>query len=161
MDRRGHDQPDLDVAYTTPGNPVSKAPDEQRAAEATHASAGPPSARRTPHDEASATPQPSALGAGARDAHARDAHTDEREPAGGGVDPLDGEQMRAPGEGDVMAAQWHKTGFGEQESLTASLEEKISDQKGRREEVKGERARGVDVGGVLGQSGGPATVEGR
>ncbi len=46
--------------------------------------------------------------------------------------------MRAPGEGDVMAAQFNKTGFGEEPSLTEGLEGKKEEQAGRREQAKAE-----------------------
>ena len=79
----------------------------------------------------------------------------------GEADDLDGEQMRAPGEGEVMAAQWNKTGMGEQKSLTSDLDRMKAEQSGQRSEVQQSRREDVDVDGALGQTGGPATVEGR
>ena len=67
--------------------------------------------------------------------------------------------MRAPGEGDVYKAQFDKSGFGEQKDLASDLDRKKEEQSGLRDEIKDQRHKGVDVGGVLGQSGGPAVVE--
>ena len=69
--------------------------------------------------------------------------------------------MRAPGEGDVYNAQFSKSGFGEQNDLASDLDRKKQEQAGLREDVQDQRSRDVDVGGVLGQSKGPAVVEGR
>lgn len=69
--------------------------------------------------------------------------------------------MRPANEGDVYLAQSTKSGFGEQEDLSADLERKKAEQGPAREAVKGERERAVDVGGALGGRGGPAVVEGR
>ena len=80
--------------------------------------------------------------------------------AAGGSD-VEGEQMRAPGEGDVYRAQLDKTGFGEQEDLASDLDRKKAEQAPMREEVESQRDRGVDVGGAIGGRGGTAVVEGR
>ena len=80
------------------------------------------------------------------------------EPGGSNVE---GEQMRAAGEGDVARAQDHKTGFGEQADLASDLDRKKAEQAPMREDIKEERERGVDVGGAIGGRGGPAVVEGR
>lgn len=59
--------------------------------------------------------------------------------------------MRAPGEGEVSSAQWHKTGFGEQEDLASDLDRKREEQ----ERIKVERGaggrgdEGVDVKGAV------------
>ena len=72
--------------------------------------------------------------------------------------------MRAAGEGDIYNAQFHKTGFGEQDDLASGLDAKKEEQAGAREEVKAERREGregVDVGAALAERGGGAVVEGR
>ena len=69
--------------------------------------------------------------------------------------------MRAPGEGDVYNAQFHKTGMGEQQDLASDLDRKKAEQAGAREEVKSQRKEKVDVGGALGGRTGPSVVEGR
>ena len=78
-----------------------------------------------------------------------------------GESNTEAEQMRAPGEGDVARQQERKTGFGEQGDLASDLDRKKAEQAPLREEVQEQRAQGVDVGGAIGQRGGPAVVEGR
>ncbi|CAG8975528.1 hypothetical protein HYALB_00012243 [Hymenoscyphus albidus] len=65
---------------------------------------------------------------------------------------LDGEQMRAPGEGEVMHAQFDKknAGWGDQKSLTSNLEAQKAEQKGAREEIKAQRNEGANVDGGAG-----------
>jgi hypothetical protein len=60
---------------------------------------------------------------------------------------LEGEQMRAPGEGDIMNAQFDKknAGWGEQGSLTSDLDRQKAEQQGAREEVKAARSQGTNV----------------
>lgn len=61
--------------------------------------------------------------------------------------------MRAPGEGDVMHAQFDKRkkgGWGEEGSLTSDLDRKKEEQREKREEIKGERRDGADVDGGSG-----------
>ncbi len=59
------------------------------------------------------------------------------------------------GEGEVARAQETKTGMGEEEDMTSDLDRKKKEQEGAREEIKAQRKEGVDVAGVLGQSGAP------
>ena len=65
---------------------------------------------------------------------------------------LDGEQMRAPGEGEVMDSQLNKknAGWGEQGSLTSDLDRQKAEQKGAREEVQDARRAGGNVDGGAG-----------
>jgi len=65
---------------------------------------------------------------------------------------LNGEQMRAGGEGDVMQAQFDKkdAGWGEQDSMTSDLDRQKSEQKGAREQVKQDRQGGANVDGGAG-----------
>lgn len=65
---------------------------------------------------------------------------------------LDGEQMRATGEGEVMDAQFNKknAGWGEEGSFTSDLDRQKEEQKGAREEVKGARKEGQSVDGGAG-----------
>ena len=68
---------------------------------------------------------------------------------GGEASDLEGEQMRAPGEGDIAARQEQKHGFGEQSDLASGLDRKKAEQQ----QVK--NARSSDVG-----EGGDVDVEG-
>ncbi|ESZ91759.1 hypothetical protein SBOR_7866 [Sclerotinia borealis F-4128] len=65
---------------------------------------------------------------------------------------LDGEQMRAAGEGEVMAAQFDKknAGWGEEGSYTSDLDRQKAEQKEAREKIKNQREKGVDVDGGAG-----------
>lgn len=67
---------------------------------------------------------------------------------------LEGEQMRAAGEGEVMNAQLDKknAGWGEQDSLTSDLDRKKAEQAEARNEIKSERAQGLDVDGGNGRT---------
>ncbi|KAF8849509.1 hypothetical protein BDZ45DRAFT_230105 [Acephala macrosclerotiorum] len=64
---------------------------------------------------------------------------------------LEAEQMRAPGEGDVMDAQFNKkdAGWGEQGSLTSGLDRQKAEQKSAREGVQAAR-QGQNVDGGAG-----------
>jgi len=65
---------------------------------------------------------------------------------------LEGEQMRAAGEGDIMHAQFEKknAGWGEQDSLTSDLDRQKAEQKGAREDVQNARKAGANVDGGAG-----------
>ncbi len=65
---------------------------------------------------------------------------------------LNGEQMSAPGEGDVMDAQLNKkdAGWGEEGSFTSDLDRQKAEQKGAREEIKAARKAGESVDGGAG-----------
>jgi len=65
---------------------------------------------------------------------------------------LEGDQMSAPGEGDVMDAQLNKdqAGWGEEESLTSDLDRKKKEQQGAREDVQQGRQQGYNVDGGAG-----------
>jgi len=61
--------------------------------------------------------------------------------------------MRAPGEGEVMQAQFDKknAGWGEEGSLTSDLDRKKAEQKEKRDAVKEDRKEGLDVDGGSGK----------
>ncbi|EKD21026.1 uncharacterized protein L3040_004644 [Drepanopeziza brunnea f. sp. 'multigermtubi'] len=65
---------------------------------------------------------------------------------------LDGEQMRAPGEGEVMHAQFNKknAGWGEEGSYTSNLDRQKAEQAGKREEIKEARRNGESIDGGAG-----------
>lgn len=65
---------------------------------------------------------------------------------------IEGEQMHAPGEGDVMDSQLDKknAGWGEEGSYTGDLDRQKDEQKSARDEIKSARQDGANVdGGVL------------
>ncbi|MCJ1388040.1 hypothetical protein MMC18_000884 [Xylographa bjoerkii] len=162
MDPNGSAQPNIDTAYDTAGNPAEQTSDEQsKAAAKASTNAGATAEDRVQGDVAVPSTHddgatPSSLGIGVTDASG-----DQGGNMGPGASNLDGEQMRAPGEGDVYKQQFSKSGFGEQEDLAGDLDRKKGEQAGAREEIKSQRKDDVDVGGALGNRVGPSVVEGR
>lgn len=74
---------------------------------------------------------------------------------------LDAAQMAAPGEGKISSAVHAKAGAsGSQPGLESDLDKKKKEQAPAREAMKQEKQNKVDVGGVLGQRGGPAETVG-
>ena len=70
---------------------------------------------------------------------------------------LDAAQMAAPGEGKIRDAVEQKPGAdGAQPGLETDLDRKKAEQAPAREAIEAEKQKEVDVGGVLGQRGGPA-----
>ncbi|EME88920.1 uncharacterized protein MYCFIDRAFT_102044, partial [Pseudocercospora fijiensis CIRAD86] len=75
---------------------------------------------------------------------------------------LDAEQMGAPGEGKVYAAVKNKPGAsGSQPGFESDLERKKAEQAPARQSIKEQKQEEVDVGGILGQRGGPANPVGK
>ena len=67
--------------------------------------------------------------------------------------------MAAPGEGDIARQQEMKSSrgaSGAQQGLESDLDRKKAEQAPLRNEIKQQRESDVDVGGILGQRGGPA-----
>jgi hypothetical protein len=65
---------------------------------------------------------------------------------------LEGEKLAAPGDGKVMAAQLGKknAGWGEEGSLTSSLDRQKAEQQADRERIHNERMSGTNVDGAAG-----------
>lgn len=128
MDPSGPAQPPKDTAYETQGNPVSSNPSEQRSAQKhhQHAQAGKPvedrfeaGGRSSGFDEA----VPSSLGRGIRGAPAGEERFGRTQEQVGRSRELDGEQMRAPGEGKVASAVERKPGAtGSEPDLASDLD---------------------------------------
>jgi len=128
MDPQAPSQPSQQTGYNQPSNPSSQTTSEKSQTHGTFSTA-PPIDHRNPDDapsthETDATP--SSLGRGdtgplkAKDISASDAQNCSSNTE------LKGEQMRAPGEGDVADAVTKKKfgGHGEQQELTENMEEK-------------------------------------
>ncbi|KAI1134339.1 hypothetical protein F5Y05DRAFT_398381 [Hypoxylon sp. FL0543] len=145
MDPSGPPQPPKDTAYETQGNPVTSNPSEQRSA-AQHHTHGKPVDERLPqtqtgHGDAAAVP--SALGYGIRGAPAGEERFGRTQEQVGRSRELEGEQMRAPGEGDVAGAVERKAGAGGSEpDLASDLDRKKREQASKREAVKEDRRLG-------------------
>ncbi|KAI9722737.1 MAG: hypothetical protein M1812_001668 [Candelaria pacifica] len=165
MDPKGPAQPSLDQVYETSGNPASQTPKESHTASINAHTNTSKTSHRTQNDVPNSKATSSALDAGGFGE--KDAPLSSGVYGGGDQDQsgrqgeLEGEQMGAPGEGDIMRAQENKTGAGEQASLTKGLDRKKEEQRGAREAIQDERRKEVDIGGALGDRGGPANVEGR
>lgn len=69
--------------------------------------------------------------------------------------------MAAPGEGKVANAvsnndKFGSGGGGSEQDFASDLDRKKAEQQAAREEIKGQRQQNTEVGGALGQQGGPA-----
>lgn len=70
---------------------------------------------------------------------------------------LDADQMAAPGESKIRDAVMSKPGAsGGQPGMETDLDRKKREQAPMREKVEQEKQENMDVGGILGQRGGPA-----
>jgi hypothetical protein len=77
----------------------------------------------------------------------------------GRAQELNAEQMAAPGEGKIASAVDNKPGAsGHERGLETDLDRKKAEQAPAREKIEQEKQREVDVGGILGQRGGPAST---
>jgi hypothetical protein len=149
-------QPTKEQGYEASGNPVSKEPAER--AKASAQDQGHTVTRRSENDTNSKA-QPSALGRGIHGAPAGEEAHGETEESMGRHNELDAEQMAAPGEGKVAAAVERKSGAtGGEQGLESDLDRKKKEQAPLRQANEEKRESGVDVGGVLGQSSGPAST---
>ncbi|KAF2226607.1 hypothetical protein BDZ85DRAFT_230095 [Elsinoe ampelina] len=155
----GPSQPTLNQAYTTPGNPADQEPLEK--AQASRLAKDKTSAvdKRTDNDTAPIEEATfSSLGQGVRapNAPGEEAQGKTHEDVGR-HNELEAEQMAAPGEGKIAKAVDEKPGAsGAQPGFESDLDRKKAEQAELRSQVKEERKQEVDVGGVLGQRGGPA-----
>jgi hypothetical protein len=149
-------QPTKEQGYEASGNTVSKNPAER--ANASAHGQGDPVSTRSQNDTRS-EPQSSALGKGIHGAPAGEEAKGYTEETIGRHNELDAEQMAAPGEGRVAAAVDNKPGAtGAEPGLESDLDRKKKEQAPLREANEEKRESNVDVGGVLGQRGGPAST---
>ncbi|OQO06192.1 hypothetical protein B0A48_08780 [Cryoendolithus antarcticus] len=154
-------QPTLNQAYTTPGNPAQTDPSEksQASINAKNSTNGSENAVPRTQSTSSDSATPSSLGYGIHGAPPGEEAKGETEESIGRNRELDADQMGAPGEGKVASSVDRKPGAsGTQEGLESGLDRKKAEQKAAREEIEGEKKEGLDVGGILGQRGGPAST---
>jgi len=155
----GPAQPTLNQAYTTPGNPADKEPAEQAQSKINASSKAPKTDQRIPQEQSSDQTQamPTSVAYGIRGAPPGEEAQGKTHEDVGRSNELDAEQMAAPGEGKIADAVDEKPGAtGSQVGLESDLDRKKAEQAPAREEMKEKRQEAVDVGGVLGQRGGPA-----
>lgn len=71
---------------------------------------------------------------------------------------VEAQQMRAPGEGEIASAvKGSQSGAaGGEPGMETDLDRKKREQAGARQEQQAKESKEVDVGGILGQRGGPA-----
>ncbi|KAI1501013.1 hypothetical protein F5X99DRAFT_220023 [Biscogniauxia marginata] len=145
-------QPPSDAAYTAEGNPVTSDPAQQQAAQH-HPAGGKPVEKRLPKSQSSGIDQAmsSSLGYGIHGATAGEEKFGHDESDVGRHRELEGDQMHAPGEGDVADAVNRKPGAGgTQPDLASDLDRKKQEQAAAREAIKDERKHGrVFDGGDL------------
>ncbi|KAK5174377.1 uncharacterized protein LTR77_001457 [Saxophila tyrrhenica] len=152
-------QPSQDIAYNTAGNPASKEPAEKATSQAQANSNAPhvdqriPSKQTTTIDEAT----PTSMARGVRGKGASEDTSQLTDQEQGKSADVNAEQMAGYGEGRVAEAVDKQSGAGGGEpGLETDLDRKKAEQAPAREKMKQEEKKEVDVGGVLGQRGGPA-----
>ena len=137
--------PPLPPTPQTPQTHKQEKPSDQRI----------PSQQTTSPEEAT----PTSLAQGVRGAGPGESPSTLTDQEQGKSADVNAEQMGAPGEGAVADAVKSKAnigGGGEDPGLETDLDRKKAEQAPMREEMKEEQRREVDVGGILGQRGGPA-----
>ncbi|KAK7520246.1 uncharacterized protein IWZ02DRAFT_258588 [Phyllosticta citriasiana] len=154
-------QPPTSAAYAQSNNPVSRNPAESTTTSSSNTpntNSSSAEAHRTPSSAPSSSSSgvPTSL---ARGVHGTAAEADKTTAEGDSRD--DQEKMAAPGEGavaDAVVGGQGKSGAAGAGGLGTEedLGRKKAEQAPLREAVKEERKHDVDVGGVLGQRGGPA-----
>lgn len=143
MDPSGPPQPPKHAAYETQGNPATSTPSEQRSAR--HHPHGKPIDERVPSSQSSSLSEalPSSLGYGVHGAPAGEEQYGRTQEQVDWSRELDGDQMRAPGEGEVASAVERKPGAsGSQPDLASDLDRKKREQAPKREAIKEERRQG-------------------
>ncbi|KAI1416773.1 hypothetical protein F5Y13DRAFT_153035 [Hypoxylon sp. FL1857] len=151
MDPSGPPQPPKETAYETQGNPATSNPSEQDSAR--HHAHGKPVDERSPSSRSSGLGDavPSSLGYGIHGAPAGEERYGRTQEQVGRSGELEGDQMRAPGEGDVASAVERKSGAsGSQPDLASDLDRKKREQASKREAIKedGRQGRAPDEGDV-------------
>ncbi|KAJ4345629.1 uncharacterized protein N0V89_011763 [Didymosphaeria variabile] len=163
LDPSGPSQPTLNQAYTTPGNPATKEPAEQAQADSNALDDSKPVDKRIPSEQVApgTEGQAKAPGGGIHGAPAGEESRGRTHEDVGRHNELDGQQMAAPGEGKVASAVSHNDRFGaggggSEQDFASDLDRKKAEQQAAREQIQGQRKEGVEAGGALGQTGGPA-----
>lgn len=122
MDPSDKPQPPVNAAYQAEGNAVTSNPSEQRASHHQNSKLGKPVAERYPENE---SPEAGSwgLGRGIRGAPAGEEQYGRTEEDVGRHKELEGEQMRASGEGEVADAVNRKPGAsGAEPDLASDLD---------------------------------------
>ncbi|KAI0199275.1 hypothetical protein F4808DRAFT_218870 [Astrocystis sublimbata] len=152
MDPSGAPQPPVNTVYKTEGNAATSNPVEERASH--QASQGRNVAHRIPDTQSTGFQDATAssLGRGTRGELAGEEQLGRTAETAGRHNELDGQQMRAPGEGEVASAVEQKPGAsGEQPDLASDLDRKKQEQAEAREATQEDRRHGnISDGGAGG-----------
>ncbi|KAH7086700.1 hypothetical protein FB567DRAFT_49318 [Paraphoma chrysanthemicola] len=169
LDPKGAAQPTQNQAYTTPGNPADTNPSEQKQASFNAADNSASTDQRIPTkqatDEQGLRNAKYGEGAGIHGAPAGEEAKGLTEEDVGRHNELNGEQMRASGEGDVAAAVAKggkgQGGGGAEPDLASDLDRKKAEQADARNAIKQSKGDSFAAGGAAGQTGGPANPVGQ
>ncbi|KAI1377606.1 hypothetical protein F4677DRAFT_444197 [Hypoxylon crocopeplum] len=145
MEPSGPAQPPKGTAYETQGNPATSNPSEQHTSARHHAHGGRTTEDRVPPSQSSGLRDavPSSLGYGVHGAPAGEERYGRTHEQVGRSRELEGDQMRAPGEGDVASVVDRKPGAtGSQPDLASDIDRKKEEQAEKREAIKEERRQG-------------------
>ncbi|PPJ49604.1 hypothetical protein CBER1_01941 [Cercospora berteroae] len=160
----GPSQPNLQHAYETAGNPTDKSEREEAQAKK-NAQTDEDNAvahRSTNRVAQDSEATPTSVARGVRGAPPGEETRGFKTQSDLDSQELDAAQMGAPGEGKVVNAVQNKPGAsGKEPGLETDIEKKKAEQAPAREAIKAEKQHNVDVGGVLGQRGGPANPVGK
>ncbi|OTB08282.1 hypothetical protein M426DRAFT_317397 [Hypoxylon sp. CI-4A] len=145
MNPSGPTQPPKDAVYETQGNPTTSNPSEQHSAQQHSQTQWKPVEERVPSSQSAGINDavPSSLGYGIHGAPAGEEQFGRTHEQVGRSRELEGEQMRAAGEGDVADVVDRKPGAsGSQPDLAGDLDRKKQEQASKREAIKEERRQG-------------------
>ncbi|KAK5127015.1 hypothetical protein LTR85_008374 [Meristemomyces frigidus] len=156
----GPSQPGADTAYETKGNPASKEPAEESQAQRNATDNSQPVDQRVPSEQSTSQEDatPTSVARGVRGAPPGEEASGGTHESEGRNNELDADQMAAPGEGKIASAvKGESAGAkGSEQGMESDLDRKKAEQAPARKSVQAEKAENFDVGGVLGQRGGPA-----
>ncbi|KAK0278057.1 hypothetical protein LTR35_009379 [Friedmanniomyces endolithicus] len=155
----GPAQPNLDQVYETEGNPASKAPAEDQIAQKNANDPSQATDKRIPREQSSSTDEatPSSLAQGIHGAPPGEEAKGLSHEDVGRHNELEPEALGTYAEDKVAdAVKGTQSGSaGKEQDMASDLDRKKAEQAPAREKVQKEEAKGFDVGGVLGQRGGP------
>ncbi|TKA62712.1 hypothetical protein B0A55_10637 [Friedmanniomyces simplex] len=156
----GPAQPGLDQVYETKGNQASKEPAEQRTAQQNANDPSQATDQRIPQQQSSSIDDatPSSMARGIRGAPPGEEAKGLNDEDVGRSNELEADQMGTYGEDQIAdSVKGTQSGSaGKEQDMASDLDRKKAEQAPKRESVQQEKAEGFDVGGVLGQRGGPA-----
>ncbi|KAK4545684.1 hypothetical protein LTR36_002638 [Oleoguttula mirabilis] len=157
----GPSQPTVDAVYETQGNAASKEPAEEVQAQRNATDNSQKVDQRVPSEQSTSQEDatPTSVARGVRGAPPGEEAAGGTHESEGRNNELDADQMAAPGEGKIASAVMAEESAGakgSEQGLESDLDRKKAEQAPARERVQAEEQKNFDVGGLLGQRGGPA-----